>query len=399
MGILNFIKNQLIEVIEWLDDSNDTLVWRFPDQDNEIKNGAKLTVRQGQVAIFVSEGQMGDVFGPGMYSLTSQNIPIMTSLKSWKYGFESPFKAEVYFLNTKQYPDLKWGTKNPIMLRDADFGAVRLRAFGTYAIRINNPTVFMKEVVGTDGHFTTDEIEDTVKSRLISAFTGMLGKAKIPALDLAANYHEIGTQAQTFMQGDVEGLGLQLVKFIIENISLPPNLEKALDTKSSMGIIGNMGQFQQYQAGNAMMAAAQNTSSGNMAGAGMGLGAGMAMGNMFAGAMQPQQGYGQPQYGAPGGYPPPAPPGMAPPPPPPSAPPFHAMVNGQQMGPLNPQQVQQAIQAGQIKSDTVVWAQGMAGWLPAAQVPQLAGLFGATPPPPPPGASAAPPPPPPGEKS
>ncbi len=377
MGILSFIKSQLIEIIEWLDDSNDTLVWRFPDDDHEIKMGAKLTVRQGQAAVFVNEGQIADVFGPGLHTLSTQNMPVLTRIKGWKYGFESPFKAEIYFVNTKQYPDLKWGTKNPIMLRDADFGAVRLRAFGMYSLRVDDPKKFMEEIVGTDGHFTTDEIEETLKSRLISAFTHVLGASKVPALDLAANYMEIGTKAQGAMDLEFKSMGLALVKFTIENISLPPKLEKALDTRGEMGIIGNMGQYQQYQAANAMMAAANNPSGGNMAGAGVGLGAGMMMGQQMAGAMMPNMG-GQ-------GAPPPMP-GMAAP-----NQVWHVGVNGQQVQ-MQTGQLQTAVQSGQVNAETLVWANGMPGWQKAGQVPQLASLFAAGSPPPMPGGAGGPPP-------
>lgn len=290
MGLFNWIKNQLIDVIEWIDSSNNTLVWRFPDQDHEIKNGAKLTVREGQVAIFVSEGQIADIFKPGLYTLETQNLPILTSLKSWKYGFNSPFKCEVYYVNTRQYPDMRWGTMNPIMMRDADFGAVRLRAFGIYAIQVSDPGRFFKEIVGTDGHYTTQEIEGALKRNLVSSFTTALGQAKIPALDLAGNYDQIATIIQDKMQSQFAEYGLALRKFVIENISLPPEVEKALDQRSTMGVLGDMGRYTQFQAANAIRDAAQNPS--GMSGAGMGMGAGFAMGQVMthtiAGAMAPQ---------------------------------------------------------------------------------------------------------------
>lgn len=291
MGLLNWIKNQLIDVIEWLDSSDNTLVWRFPDQDHEIKNGAKLTVREGQTAIFVNEGQIGDIFKPGLYSLETQNMPILTSLKSWKYGFNSPFKAEVYFVNTRQYPDLRWGTMNPIMMRDQDFGVVRLRAFGIYAIQVSDPGRFFKEIVGTDGHYTTQEIEGTLKRTLVSSFTNSLGQAKIPALDLAGNYEQIATVIQDKMQSAFAEYGLGLRKFIIENISLPPEVEKALDQRSSMGALGDMGRYTQFQTANAIRDAAQQP--GGMSGMGVGMGAGVAMGQAMAGAMA--QGFAPPQ--------------------------------------------------------------------------------------------------------
>jgi membrane protease subunit (stomatin/prohibitin family) len=281
MGIWDFVKSELIDVIEWFDDTGATLVWRFPDQDHEIKNGAKLTVREGQAAVFVNEGQVADVFSPGLYSLTTQNLPVLTTLRSWKYGFESPFKAEVYFVNTTNFLDLKWGTQNPIMMRDADFGVVRLRAFGTYGIRVVDPGVFMKEVVGTDGCFTTDEIEGQLRSMMVSAFTHMLGSAQIAALDLAANYRSIGDKARTDMESDFQGYGLSLTRFIIENISVPPEVEKMMDVRSQMGVVGDMGRFTQFQTAQAIPEAAKSGGAGEF----MGMGAGIAMGQKMAGAM------------------------------------------------------------------------------------------------------------------
>lgn len=360
MGILSFIKGQVIEIIEWMDESNNTLVWRFPDQDHEIKMGAKLTVRPGQAAIFINEGQVADVYGPGLHTLSTQNMPILSKLKGWKYGFESPFKAEIYFVNMKQYPDMKWGTKNPIMMRDADFGAVRIRAFGSYSIKIINPQKFLEEIVGTDGHFTTDEIEETLKSRLIASFTQIVGAAKIPVLDLAANYASIADKAQGTMDMEFAGMGLSLVKFIVENISLPPKLEKALDTRGEMGILGNMQQYQQYQSANAMMAAAENPNGSGMMGAGIGMGAGMMMGQNMSQAMAPQSA----------------------PPPMPAAPVqllWHVGLNGSQVQ-MQAAQMQSAISAGQVTGETLVWSQGMASWQKAAEVVQLQSLF-VTPPP------------------
>ena len=257
MGIWDFIKSELIEVIEWLDDSGDTLVWRFPDQDHEIKMGAKLTVREGQAVVFINEGQIADVFTPGLYTLNTQNMPVMTTLRSWRHGFESPFKAEVYFVSVRNFLDMKWGTQNPIMMRDPDFGVVRLRAFGTYGIRVSDPGAFMKEVVGTDGHFTTDEIEGQLRSILVSSFTGMLGQAQVAALDLAANYRSLGASSREDMDAQFQRYGLSLTQFVIENISVPPEVEKMLDTRSQMGIVGDMGRFTQFQTAQAIPAAAQ----------------------------------------------------------------------------------------------------------------------------------------------
>jgi membrane protease subunit (stomatin/prohibitin family) len=293
MGIFDRLNplNQFIEVIEWLDDSGNTMLYRFPVQDQEIKNGARLTVRESQVAVFVFQGQIADVFPPGMYTIDGGNTPILSKLGAWKYGFNSPFKAEVYFVNTKQFTDLKWGTMNPIMMRDADFGMVRLRAFGIYSIRVADPRAFIKEVAGTNGRFETEDIEGQLKRTLVSGFTDALGESKIAALDLASNYDELGRFGRTKLNDEFKTLGLELTKFIIENISLPPEVEAAMDKRTSMGVIGDVGRYAQFQAADAMRDAAQNPSGG--AGTGAGLGAGFAIGNMMAGqmanAMNPQQ--------------------------------------------------------------------------------------------------------------
>lgn len=281
MGIWDLVKGEFIEVIEWLDDRGDVMVWRFPDEDHEIKMGAKLTVRESQVAVFVNEGQIADVFGPGLYRLTTQNMPIMTTLRSWKYGFESPFKAEVYFVSTRNFLDLKWGTQNPIMLRDADLGVVRLRAFGTYGIRITDPGLFVKEVVGTLGCFTTDEIQGQLRSMLVSSFTTLLGEMKIAALDLAANYRTMGERARTELDTEFRAYGLSLVRFVIENISLPPEVEKMVDVRSQMGVVGDLGRLTQFQTAQAIPEAAKSGGAGEF----MGMGAGIAMGRQMAEAM------------------------------------------------------------------------------------------------------------------
>lgn len=281
MGIWEFVKSELIDVIEWIDDSGDTLVWRFPDQDHAIKNGAKLTVREGQAAVFVNEGTVADVFTPGLYSLTTQNLPVMTTLRSWKYGFNSPFKAEVYFVSTRNFLDLKWGTQNPIMMRDSDLGVVRLRAFGTYGIRVVEPQAFMTEVVGTEGSFTTDEVEGQLRSMLVSAFTHVLGTAGIAALDLAANYRGMGDKAREGMDEEFQQYGLSLTRFIIENISVPPEVEKMLDVRTQMGIVGDMGKYTQFQTAQAIPEAARAGGAGEF----MGMGAGIAMGQQMATAM------------------------------------------------------------------------------------------------------------------
>lgn len=300
--IVDFAKSQLIEVIEWLDDSRDTMLYRFPVQGQEIKNGAQLIVRESQAAVFVYSGQVADVFGPGKYTIDGGNTPVLTKLGAWYHGFNSPFKAEVYFVNTKQFTDLKWGTMNPIMMRDADFGVVRLRAFGIYSIKVTDPAAFVKEVSGTNAHFQTEDIEGQLKRAIVSGFSDALGESKIPALDLAASYDELSTQARSKMTEDFKTYGIEVTKFYVENISLPPEVEAAMDKRSSMGVLGDkMPQYMQYQAAEAMRDAAQNPSGG--AGLGAGLGAGFAAGNMMTNAMaggmnQAQQQGQQGQQGA-----------------------------------------------------------------------------------------------------
>lgn len=285
MGILDRLSpsSQFIEVIEWLDETRNTLVYRFPVKDQEIKNGAQLIVRESQAAVFVTEGQIADLFLPGRYSVDGGNTPILSKLGAWKYGFNSPFKAEVYFVNTKQFTDLKWGTPNPIMMRDTDFGMVRLRAFGIYSIRVGDPKAFIKEIAGTNAHFVTEDIEGQLKRTLVSGFSDGLGESKIAALDLASNYDELGKFTKEKLNEEFKTLGLELTKFVIENISLPQDVEAAMDKRTSMGVIGDVGKYAQFQAADAMRDAAQNTGGG--AGTGAGLGAGFAIGNAMAGAM------------------------------------------------------------------------------------------------------------------
>ncbi len=302
MGIFDAIKSQFIEVIEWLDDSGNTLVYRFPVHAQEIKNGAQLTVRESQAAVFVHQGQIADVFGPGLHTVDGGNTPILSKLGAWMHGFNSPFKAEVYFVSTKQFTDLKWGTSNPVMMRDTDFGMVRLRAFGIYSIRVIDPRAFIKEIAGTNAHFVTEDIEGQLKRTLVSGFSDALAESKIAALDLASNYDELGKFTRSKLADDFTAFGLDLTKFVIENISLPAEVEAAMDKRTSMGVIGDVGRYAQFQAADAMRDAAQNTGGGAATGAG--LGAGFAIGNAMTGAMsnamnQSQaQSTAQPQGGA-----------------------------------------------------------------------------------------------------
>lgn len=278
MGLFKFIKSQFIEVIEWTDSTTNTMVYRFPVEGKEIKMGAQLTVRESQAAVFVNEGVIADVFTPGRYTLSTENMPVLTKLKSWKYGFNSPFKAEVYFVNTKQFTDQKWGTSNPIMMRDSEFGMLRLRAYGIYSYRVSDPAKFLKEIFGTNASYDTSSIEGQLKRTIVSGLSDMFGEAKIPALDLAMYYDELSEQGKKKMMPKFNDFGFEITSLLIENISLPEEVEKVLDKRTSMGVLGNLNQYAKYQAAEAMRDAAQNPS-GGFAGAGVGLGAGAALGN------------------------------------------------------------------------------------------------------------------------
>jgi membrane protease subunit (stomatin/prohibitin family) len=304
MGLWDKVKNealnQFIEVIEWLDESKDTILYRFPVHGQEIKNGAQLIVRESQSAVFVHEGQVADVFGPGKYTIDGGNTPILSKLGAWKYGFNSPFKSEVYFVNTKQFTDMKWGTSNPIMLRDADFGIVRLRAFGAYSLRVADPAQFIREVAGTNGHFDTEDIDGQLKRAIVTEFSDAVGEMKIPALDLAAQYKEIGEAIRAKINQDFNSYGLEVTKFYVENVSLPPEVEAAMDKRASMGALGDAQKYMQFQAADALRDAAQNEGGG--AGLGAGLGAGFAVGGQMANVFSQQaQGGGQGQGQSQGG--------------------------------------------------------------------------------------------------
>ena len=367
MGLFDKLRGELIDIVEWVDDSRHTLVWRFPRYHNQIKNGAQLIVRPGQTAVFVHRGELADVFEPGHYELKSDNLPILSTLQGWKYGFDSPFKAEVYFVSTRQITDLKWGTPNPIMLRDADFGPIRLRGFGTYTLKAIDPRALLKELVGTDGEFEADEVTELLRSIINSAFADLVGSSQVAALDLASRYREMSEDLRKLVCERVDDeYGLDVPQLFIVNISLPEAVEKALDTRTSMGVIGDMNQFQQYQMGQAMLAAADNPSGGGAA-EGMGLGMGFAMaGRMMQSAAET------------------APAGAMPAPPPPASPTWYVAVGGQSQGPFTAPQIAQGVASGQVSGGTMVWCSGMPSWSPAGNVPAFASLFAASPPPPPP---------------
>jgi membrane protease subunit (stomatin/prohibitin family) len=373
MGLFDAIRNEFIQVIEWLDDSSNTLVYRFPVHDQEIKMGAQLTVRENQVALFVNEGEVADLFKPGRYELSTQNMPVMTTLRSWKYGFDSPFKAEVYFFNTRLFTDLKWGTQNPVMMRDAEFGMIRMRAFGTYAIRIADAKELFRTVVGTQGLTTTEDILGQLRSTIISHFSDIIAESKIAALDLASSYRELSALAQKELAPQFASYGLELSRFNIDNISLPEEVEAAIDQRTKMGVFGDkMNQYAQMNAAESIKIAAANP--GGLAGAGAGIGAGMAIGQQMAGAFN---------------APPPQPGTSAPPPPPgaaqPNVPRWSLAIDGKTYGPYTDDALKAMVQSGQVLATTQAWRPGAAGWASLDTYSEL-GLGGGSnvPPPPPP---------------
>ncbi len=361
MGIFDFFKGEFIDIIEWTDSTDDTMVYRFERKDNEIKNGAKLTVRESQTAVFVNEGQLADIFPPGMYTLTTQNLPILSTLKGWKYGFSSPFKAEVYFLNMKKFTNQKWGTPNVFYVRDADFGRVSLRAFGTYTMRVADPAKFIKEVVGTKDEFTTEDIQGELRSMVITRFIDAVGESKIPLLDFAQNYKNLSDFCQNKLGEEFLEYGLEITKFLISSINLPEELQKRLDEGTGMNMLGDMNKYQQMKMGDAL-GNSEGTSGGaeNM------------MGMMFMQQMMNNQNQQKT-----------SPQTQNPPPPPPSSK-YFVSVNGQQMGPFDITGLQQMVMNNQLNRNTYVWKEGMANWALAGQVTELSVIFGATPPPPPP---------------
>jgi excisionase family DNA binding protein len=284
MGLMDYLKTQFLEIIEWQDDSRDTISFRYPDMDKEIKNGAQLIVRESQTAQFVYLGQFGDTFGPGKWTLTTDNIPILSTLKGWKYGLHSPFKADLYYVNTRLFTGNKWGTANPIMLRDADFGIVRARAYGIYDFHVTDVKLFLKEVAGTDDHFRLDEFADTMRSRIVSVFTDALASAKVPVLDIAARYTDLGEALLPLINPQVTAkYGIEISSFVIENVSVPPEVEQAIDKRSSMAAIGNLNDYVKFQMAEAM--GKGGGEAGGMAGTAAGLGAGLAMGQQMMAAL------------------------------------------------------------------------------------------------------------------
>ena len=367
MGILDFLSGEFIDVIEWTDDTRDTMVWRFEREAHEIKYGAKLTVREGQSAVFVHEGQLADVFMPGLYQLETNNMPILTTLQHWDHGFKSPFKSEIYYVSTRRFTDLKWGTKNPIIIRDPEFGPTRIRAFGTYTVKVSDPARFLREIVGTDGEFTMDEISFQIRNIIVQEFSRVIANAGIPVLDMAGNTQELGKLVAEAISETITTYGLVLPELYIENISLPTGVEKALDERTSRGVTGNLDDYFRYKTGEAM--GQPGSAAGSAMGMGLGAGMGMQMGGMAAG----------PWGGAPQ-----APSAPTPPPPPPVEHVWHVAKDGQTSGPFSKAHLGQMVSDGSLERETFVWTAGQDGWQKAEDVTELAQLFTISPPPPPP---------------
>lgn len=370
--VWNLIRGQFVDVIGWTDDTGDTMCWRFERHGNEIKYGAQLTVREGQTAVFVNEGRIADVFPPGLYTLETRNLPVLSTLQAWPHGFESPFKAEVYFVATRRFPNLKWGTRNPIMLRDREFGPVRLRAFGTYEVRVTDAPTFLREIVGTDGRFTTDEIAEALRNMILTRIATALGAGAIPVLDLAANQQALSEYLANALKPDFAQYGLDLTRMLVENISLPPEVEQALDTRTRMGVIGDLRAYTQFQAAEAMAKAAANPSGAGAAAISAGLG--VALGQQAGAALA------QNPWAAPAAEPAPPPPPAAAPPPVPQRQ-WFLVFGGTAHGPLAETALPGEARAGHLKRDTLVWREGMTDWKPAGEVPELAFALVPVPPP------------------
>jgi membrane protease subunit (stomatin/prohibitin family) len=352
------IKGEFVDIIEWTDDSLDTLVWRFPRYHNQIKYGAQLTVRETQVAVFVNVGRIADVFRPGMYALETRNLPVLSTLQGWKFGFDSPFRAEVYFVSTRQFTDIKWGTRNPVIVRDSEFGPVRLRAFGTYAMRVGEPAVFVREIAGTSARFTLDGVAEQLRSQIVTRFSDHIAGCGIPVLDIARNYDEISAVMRNTMAPEFVAYGLELTRLLVENVSLPEDVERAIDKRTSMGIVGDVDRFVKFQSGVAMEGAAANPGGGASSGIGMGIG--FAMGGQIGQAFNGQR---QVEPASEGG------------------PRFHVQLDGAAQGPFDLAAVSSMVQQGRVARDTLVWRLGTTDWVAAERVSELAQAFGQLPPP------------------
>lgn len=355
MTLRDFIKGELIDIVEWLESSTDAMVWRFDRPNNEIKNGAQLVVRPGQVAVFVDQGTVADVFEPGRHELTTENLPVLSRLRGWKHGFASPFKADVVFVSTRQFVSNKWGTKQPVMTRDPELGPVRLRVFGTYAVRVNDAESFVRELVGANSSFTIGQISEQLRDLVVARFSELLGENTIPVLQLAANYRELGDLVAQRLVPELGKLGVELTKVVVESIALPDEVAATLDQRTRIGLIGgDMGAYAQLLTADAVRDAARNQGAGG-AGAAVGVGLGMAQ-QLAAAAGQAARGAGSP-------------------PPLPASAGFFIGVDGKAQGPFDAMGLAQRAKDGVLRADSLVWREGMAAWAAAERVPEVAALL------------------------
>ncbi len=382
MGLMDKLRGELVDIIEWLDDSRTTLAWRFPRYNNEIKNGAQLIVREGQEAVFVYRGQLADRFGPGAYELKSENLPLLSTIQGWKHGFNSPFRSEVYFLNTRPVTDLRWGTPQPVTVRDPDFRMVQVRANGLCVVRIADAQIFLREVIGTDSVVETEEISELLRRVITLAFSDMVLETGLGAIDLQGRQVELSEKLRDFVQERVDDEFGLAIDSVTMNVSLPEEITAAMTRGVARGVeeggfldnVGDMGRYQQAKAAEAMVAAAGNPG-GSPMGDAMAIGMGVTMAGQMANTMGQSMGPGaQAQM-----TPPPVPQQQL----------FYVVMNGQQAGPFTIEQIQAGAQNGQVNGQSQVWSAGMAGWAPASSVPALAPVFAV--PPPIPGAAQPPP--------
>lgn len=379
MGIMKKIKGELVDIIEWIDDSRSTLAWRFPRYHNEIKNGAELIVREGQEAVFVYRGALADRFTPGHYQLTSENLPILSTLQGWKHGFNSPFRSEVYFINTRPVTDLRWGTPQPVTVRDPDFKMVQVRANGLCVVKIEDAEIFLREVIGTDSSVDIEEITELLRRVITLAFSDLVIETGLGAIDLQGRQVELAAKLRDFVADRVDDEYGLAIPDITMNISLPDEITAAMTRGVARGVeeggfldnVGDLNRYQQARQADAMLAAAQNPGGGGTMGDMMGMGMGLAMAGQMAGQMGGLQ----------------QAPAAAAPPPLPAAQTFHVEMGGQAQGPFTVEQIQAGVANGQVQPTSLVWANGMPSWVAANTVPALQALFAAPPPLPP----AAPP--------
>jgi len=369
MGFVNKLRAEFVDIVEWIDDNRTTLVWRFPRYQNEIKNGARLIVRPGQLAVFVDRGRLADVFQPGNYELNTKNLPLLTTLRGWEHGFNSPFKCEVYFVATRQITELKWGTPHPVLLRDPTIGPVRVRAFGSYALKAANPEALLRELVGTDGSFEADEIDVLLRSIMAAEFARIVASTEISVVDLAQSYVKIAEELRHAVLTRIDReYGLDLPQLVIVNISVPDEVEKAVDARSSMEVLGpELDRYLDYQLGVSMPTAAANPA-GGLAGAGVGVGMGMKIAGAGVGTPVPQV----------------APLPLIPPSPETDPIVWYVALTGKTFGPYSASQLRDSIRSGQLNAESMVWTVGMEGWRKMDQVARLAMFLNMPPQPPPP---------------